>query len=194
MPPVPPGSIAARDWASCKRWTCIGLSPLNRSRIKWLPESEGCPPPPDKGNSKRRTALGESCIKRFSDRGSTPLGSTKTKKEASRLFFILRDLIKGVERSEQNNPVSCFANGDRRILRDVTINLIRNIEQNSRTTPLGSTTHYHVSDKITKIRLIARFLCHKAYSLFRVWRVKMAKFMKKSKFCARAIHQHQNNI
>ena len=35
-------------------------------------------------------------------------------------FVILRDLIKGVERSEQNNPVSCFANGDRRILRDVT--------------------------------------------------------------------------
>ena len=37
-------------------------------------------------------------------------------------FVILRDLIKGVERSEQNNPVSCFVNGDRRILRDVTKN------------------------------------------------------------------------
>ena len=30
-------------------------------------------------------------------------------------------------------------NGDRRILRDVTKNKIQNIEQNSRTTPLGST-------------------------------------------------------
>ena len=39
---------------------------------------------------------------------------------ASAPFVILRDLIKGVERSEQNNPVSCFANGDRRFLRDVT--------------------------------------------------------------------------
>ena len=45
----------------------------------------------------------------------------------------------GVERSEQNNPVSCFVNGDRRILRDVTKNQIQNIEQNSRTTPRGNT-------------------------------------------------------
>ena len=36
--------------------------------------NEGCPPPYVKGKSKRRTALGESYIKRFSDRGSTPLG------------------------------------------------------------------------------------------------------------------------
>ena len=63
----------------------------------------------------------------------------QNKKEASCLFFVLRDLIKGVERSEQNNPVSCFVNGDRRILRDVTKNQIQSIEQNSRTTPLGST-------------------------------------------------------
>ena len=35
-------------------------------------------------------------------------------------FVILRDLIKGVERSEQNNPVSCFVNGDRRILRNAS--------------------------------------------------------------------------
>ena len=72
----------------------------------------------------------------------------------------------GVERSEQNNPVSCFANGDRRFLRDVTLDKIQNIEQKSRTTPRGDTIHYHVSDKITKIRLIARLCCHKAYHLF----------------------------
>ena len=30
--------------------------------------------------------------------------------------------MRGNERSEQNNPVSCFANGDRRFLRDVTLN------------------------------------------------------------------------
>ena len=70
---------------------------------------------------------------------------------ASAPFVILRDLIKGVERSEQNNPVSCFVNGDRRILRDVTKNQIQNIEQNSRTTPLGST-------KITKRRTQVRLL------------------------------------
>ena len=56
-----------------------------------------------------------------------------TKGETPRIYIIL---IKGVERSEQNNPVSCFVNGDRRILRDVTSDQIQNIEQNSRTTPL----------------------------------------------------------
>ncbi len=79
------------------------------------------------------------------DNGRLRVGSTKITKKAyaSAPFVILRDLIKGVERSEQNNPVSCFVNGDRRILRDITKNQIQNIEQNSRTTPLGST-------KITK--------------------------------------------
>ena len=57
---------------------------------------------------------------------------------ASAPFVILRDLIKGVERSEQNNPVSCFVNGDRSFLRDATKNQIQSIEQKARTTPLGS--------------------------------------------------------
>ena len=46
-------------------------------------------------------------------------------------------LMRGVERSEQNNPVSCFANGDRRFLRDVTSGKIQNVEQKSRTIPRG---------------------------------------------------------
>ena len=41
----------------------------------------------------------------------------------------------GFERSEQNNPVSCFVNGDRRILQSITLNPIRNALQNSRTNP-----------------------------------------------------------
>jgi hypothetical protein len=46
-------------------------------------------------------------------------------------------LMRGIERSEQNNPVSCFANGDRRFLRDVTSDKIPNVEQKSRTIPLA---------------------------------------------------------
>lgn len=37
-----------------------------------------------RGKFKRQSALGESCMNRFSDRGSTPLGSTKRNK--SELF------------------------------------------------------------------------------------------------------------
>ena len=47
--------------------------------------------------------------------------------------------MRGVERSEQNNPASCFANGDRRFLRDVTSDKTQNVEQKSRTIPLGFT-------------------------------------------------------
>ena len=35
-------------------------------------------------------------------------------------FCFMRNTIKGFERSEQNNPVSCFVNGDRRFLRNVS--------------------------------------------------------------------------
>ena len=52
------------------------------------------------------------------------------------LSFLVDPFKRGIERSEQNNPVSCFANGDRSILRDVTINQIQNVEQNTRTNPL----------------------------------------------------------
>ena len=41
----------------------------------------------------------------------------------------------GFERSEQNNPVSCFVNGDRRFLPDITKDKIRNVGQKSRTNP-----------------------------------------------------------
>jgi len=43
------------------------------------------------GNPKRRTALGESCIKWFSDRGSIPLASTKKPRDTHRVslgFFV----------------------------------------------------------------------------------------------------------
>ena len=46
----------------------------------------------------------------------------QNKKRGLCLFFCFEDLIKGVERSEQNNPVSCFVNGDRSFLRDATKN------------------------------------------------------------------------
>ena len=52
-------------------------------------------------------------------------------------YYFVELFNRGVERSEQNNPVSCFVNGDRRIVRDATKNSIQSIEQNSRTTPLG---------------------------------------------------------
>ena len=64
-----------------------------------------------------------------------PSGPPKQKRGFTPLFCF-EDLIKGVERSEQNNPVSCFVNGDRRFLRNVTLNLIQNVEQKSRTNPL----------------------------------------------------------
>ena len=41
----------------------------------------------------------------------------------------------GFERSEQNNTVRCFVNGDRRFLHDVTKDNIRNVGQKSRTNP-----------------------------------------------------------
>ena len=89
MPPVPPSSIADSDWASSKRWTCAGSSPLNLPRKKWLPEWAVCPLTAHKGKYKKRTALGESCIKRFSDRGSTPLGSTKITKRRAKVRLLL---------------------------------------------------------------------------------------------------------
>ena len=49
---------------------------MNRSRKKWLPKGSACPPTDPEGKFNRRNAPGESHIKRFSDRGSTPLGST----------------------------------------------------------------------------------------------------------------------
>ena len=43
------------------------------------------------GNLKRSAALGESCIKWFSDRGSIPLASTRNKKDThTGVFFISR--------------------------------------------------------------------------------------------------------
>ena len=45
------------------------------------------------------------------------------------------DTIKGFERSEQNNPVSCFENGDRSFLRNITKMEIQNVEQKTRTNP-----------------------------------------------------------
>ena len=40
-----------------------------------------------RGKLKRQSALGESCMNRFSDRGSTPLGSTKKKNPHMRIFL-----------------------------------------------------------------------------------------------------------
>ena len=54
--------------------------------------------------------------------GSNPSLSAK-KREASSFegaSCFLREYKQGFERSEQNNPVSCFVNGDRRFLRNIT--------------------------------------------------------------------------
>ncbi len=48
-------------------------------------------------------------------------------------FFVRIQM--GFERSEQNNTVRCFVNGDRRFLHDVTKDNIRNVGQKSRTNP-----------------------------------------------------------
>ena len=58
--------------------------------------------------------------------------------------------MRGIERSEQNNPVSCFVNGDRRFLRDVTSDKIPNVEQKSRTTPRGDTRASVLHVKVLK--------------------------------------------
>ena len=50
-------------------------------------------------------------------------------------IFVCGESKRGFERNEQNNPVSCFANGDRRFLRNVTKDKIQNVEQKSRTNP-----------------------------------------------------------
>ena len=42
----------------------------------------------------------------------------------------------GFERSDKNNTVCCFLSGDRRFLRNITKDKIRNVEQKSRTNPL----------------------------------------------------------
>ena len=84
-----------------------------------------------------------------------PSGPPKQKKPFGAFLFWLTLLMRGIERSEQNNPVSCFANGDRRFLRDVTLDKIPNVEQKSRTTPRGDTIQSHEKWEITKIRLIA---------------------------------------
>ena len=57
----------------------MGGSLLNPSRRKGLPEFEVCLLTANEGNLKQQTALGESCIKRFSDGGSTPPVSTSGK-------------------------------------------------------------------------------------------------------------------
>ena len=54
--------------------------------------------------------------------GSNP--SLSAKKQAASSFedasCFSREYTQGFERSEQNNPVSCFVNGDRRFLPDIT--------------------------------------------------------------------------
>ena len=53
--------------------------------------------------------------------GSNPsLSAIKQGHPQQRMLFVLRRIKKGFERSEQNNPVSCFVNGDRSFLRDIT--------------------------------------------------------------------------
>ena len=160
MPPVHP-RVPRRG---IERHTAVNLRrkfALVSARNKRATSRKACSSALRRGNFNRRPAHGEGHVNEFSDRGSTPLGSTKITKKAyaSAPFVILRDLIKGVERSEQNNPVSCFVNGDRRILRDVTKNKIQSIEQNSRTTPLGSTkikkrlwATYHKAGRIAQER------------------------------------------
>ena len=49
--------------------------------------------------------------------------------------------MRGVERSTQNNPVNCFGYGDRSFLLDVTEEVIWNIEQKARTTPLDEISY-----------------------------------------------------
>ena len=51
------------------------------------------------------------------------------------LFFYASAFKQGIRSSEQNNPASCFENGDRRFLRDVSLDLIQNIEQKARRIP-----------------------------------------------------------
>ena len=73
-----------------------------------------------------------------------PLGFTPEIRTRVPSLFLVDPLMRGVELSEQNNPVSCFANGDRRFLRDVTSDKIRNVEQKSRTIPRGDTPEIRI--------------------------------------------------
>ena len=52
-------------------------SPFTQSWLKGLPVKAACPSAAFWGKSYRSTAHGESDVNEFSDRGSTPLGSTR---------------------------------------------------------------------------------------------------------------------
>ena len=67
-----------------------------------------------------------------------PSDPPKQKSPHAGLFCFAESIKRGVERSPKNNPVNCFGDGDRRFLRDVTFEMIQNVEKKSRTTPLGS--------------------------------------------------------
>ena len=62
----------------------------------------------------------------------------------------MRNTIKGFERREHNNLVSCCVNGDRRFLHDVTKDNIRNVGQKSRTNPSlrQQKTHFCLPTKV----------------------------------------------
>ena len=70
--------------------------------------------------------------KNLRQRRNSPGGTFQGTARCLLFWWILK---RGVERSPKNNPVNCFWDGDRRFLRDVTFEMLQNVEQKSRTTP-----------------------------------------------------------
>ena len=114
---------------------------LQRPCKKRLPKRCACASARARGNNKD-VMHPEKVISRCFRTG-VRLPSPPPKRQALRQWrracLLVEILIKGESNAEKKQPKWLFLNGDRRILRSITKDKIRNASQNSRTTPLAST-------------------------------------------------------
>ena len=71
----------------------------------------------------------------YGHEGSNPPSSAKARKHSRKwmLFLFCERIYNGIRTQWKNGTVCCFLNGDRRFLRNITLNSIQNVEQKSRT-------------------------------------------------------------